>query len=246
MLTPILLAFSWLVLVAVADPNMQELAGTWTSKSNTVFTGPGLYDPVEELLIEPDLPGILYSFTDDGHYEEALYRITSNAKNHSCPIASLTFQHGTYEILKNGSVVLTPIAVDGRQLLSDPCGNENPNSATESAYTRYVQATWFKTYQVSVSSYHGRYMLQIYQYDGSPMQPLYLAYRPPMMLPTEALNPTDLASETKSSLRKRVKRSLENQYRTSAVRESAHEKYDMYWWIGVVAIGATSAAVFLK
>ena len=42
-----------------ADPNMEELEGTWSSKSNTVFTGPGFYDPVEELLIEPDLPGFV-------------------------------------------------------------------------------------------------------------------------------------------------------------------------------------------
>ncbi|KAK7682999.1 hypothetical protein QCA50_014032 [Cerrena zonata] len=34
----------------------KELVGTWSSKSNTVFTGPGFYDPVDELIIEPDLP----------------------------------------------------------------------------------------------------------------------------------------------------------------------------------------------
>ena len=51
----------------------------------------------------------------------------------------------------------------------------------------------FKTYQVYVDSYHGRWTLQIYQFDGSKMQPLYLAYKPPVMLPTIALNPTDEA-----------------------------------------------------
>ncbi|EEQ36844.1 hypothetical protein EJF18_10997 [Clavispora lusitaniae] len=227
---------------AFAAPNMEELEGTWTSKSNTVFTGPGLYDPVDELLIEPALPGISYSFTKDGHYEEALYRIKSNPQNHSCPIASLTFQHGTYEILSNGSVVLTPIAVDGRQLLSDPCGY----SAEKAKYVRYVQPTWFEKYQVSINSYHGRYMLQIYQFDGSPMQPLYLAYKPPMMLPTTALNPTDKASETSSSLSRKVKRSLENQYRTNAVKKFSSEKFDKFWWMSVGVLGVGSAAWFLR
>ena len=85
-------------------------------------------------------------------------------KNHSCAVASVTYQHGKYELLSNGSLVLTPIAVDGRQLLSDPCNSEDPSKST---YTRYVQSTWFKTYQVYVDSYHGRWTLQIYQFDGS-------------------------------------------------------------------------------
>lgn len=224
----------------VAEPNMKELEGTWVSKSNAVFTGPGFYDPADELLIEPALPGISYSFTADGHYEEALYRITSNPRNHSCPIASLTFQHGSYKILSNGSVLLEPIAVDGRQLLSDPCGYKED----EAQYVRYEQPTIFQKYQVSISSYHGRYMLQIYQFDGSKMQPLYLAYKPPQMLPTYALNPTNKASET--SVRRRVKRSLENQYRTNAVREFSTPAFDKFWWVCVGALGVGSAALLLR
>ncbi|EMG46754.1 hypothetical protein G210_2990 [Candida maltosa Xu316] len=241
----ILLVITYLISLINADPNMEELEGTWSSKSNTVFTGPGFYDPVDELLIEPDLPGISYSFTKDGHYEEALYRVVANPKNHSCPVASVTYQHGTYELLSNGSLVLTPIAVDGRQLLSDPCNQEDPN---KSSYTRYVQATWFKTYQVYVDPYHGRWTLQIYQFDGSKMQPLYLAYRPPVMLPTVALNPTDEASETDSSLhnaRRRIKRSLENQYRTNAKRSFSDESFDMYWWGSVVCLTLASSYMFL-
>lgn len=240
---PIILAVFYLVTTVLGEPNMKELVGTWSSKSNTVFTGPGFYDPVDELLIEPDLPGISYSFTEDGHYEEALYRVVSNPQNHSCPVASVTYQHGSYELLSNGSLVLTPIAVDGRQLLSDPCGGD---SATHSTYSRYVQATWFKTYQVYVHNYNGRYTLQLYQFDGSKMQPLYLAYKPPLMLPTYALNPTDKASETKSSLRKKVKRSLENQYRTTAVKQFSNDKYDNLWWVAVAVVGVTSSVVFLR
>lgn len=237
MLLPLLLLGA-----AAAQPNMAELEGTWTSKSNTVFTGPGFYDPVDELLIEPALPGISYSFTADGHFEEALYRVTLNPRNHSCPTASILFQHGTYELLGNGLLVLKPIAVDGRQLNSDPCGILE----THAQYVRYAQQTLFEKFQVLISQYHGRYMLQLYQFDGLPMQPLYLAYKPPLMLPTEALNPTNLALKLLTSLRARLKRLLENQYRTNAVRLFSDDRFDTLWWGAVVALGAGSAAFFLR
>jgi Chaperone for protein-folding within the ER, fungal len=54
------------------------LAGTWTTKSKTVLTGPGFYNPVTDRLTEPNHPGISYSFTEDGYYEEAYYRAISN------------------------------------------------------------------------------------------------------------------------------------------------------------------------
>lgn len=54
------------------------LVGTWSTKSKAVFTGPGFYNPVTDRLIEPNHPGISYSFTEDGHYEEAYYRAISN------------------------------------------------------------------------------------------------------------------------------------------------------------------------
>jgi hypothetical protein len=77
----------------------KELVGTWSSKSKKVHTGPvrdakipmgitaldtaanskqGFYNPVKDNLIEPDLPGISYSFTADGWYEEAYYRVEPN------------------------------------------------------------------------------------------------------------------------------------------------------------------------
>lgn len=236
---------------AAADPLMEELEGTWLLKLNTVFTGPGFYDPVDELLIEPDLPGISYLFTKDGHYEEALYRVEANPVDHQCPVGSITYQHGKYELLLNGSLVLTPIAVDGRQLLSEPCG-DTPDKLK---YVRYHQPTWFKTFQVYIDPYHGKKALQIFQFDGLKMQPLYLAYSPPMMLPTGTLNPTNTAEPSElgdgkkdkrldPSLRQRVRRLLENQYRTNAVREP-HAGLLKAWWAAVGVLGVSSFAFFM-
>lgn len=50
----------------------------------------------------------------------------------------MQWQHGTYVIYSNGSVVLTPFAVDGRQLLSEPCASD------ASVYTRYNQTETFE------------------------------------------------------------------------------------------------------
>ncbi len=237
------------------------IVGTWTSKSNTVFTGPGFYDPVDELLIEPALPGISYSFTDDGFFEEALYQVTSDSQNHSCAVAVVIFQHGTYKVESSGGLTLTPFAVDGRQILSDPC---NDNGV--STYSRYNQTESFKGFSIYVDSYHGRYRLNLVESNGEYMRPLYLAYRPPQMLPTITLNPTasadtttivgsgDSTSSAASSasaaakvkrdgervigtakpagLSQRVKRSLQNRYRTNAVKQPAFN-YNFWWWVSV-------------
>lgn len=61
------------------------------------------------------------------------------AQNPSCPKAMMQFQHGTYVLPDNGSIVLTPFAVDGRQLWSDPCAN-----AKNAVYTRYNQSELYR------------------------------------------------------------------------------------------------------
>lgn len=217
------------------------LEGTWSSKSNQVFTGPGFFDPIEELLIEPALPGICYSFTSDGYFEEAIYQVEGNPQEPECPLAVLIYQHGTYEVLSNGSLVLSPISVDGRQLLSQPCDDDGTSS-----YSRYYQEETFKSYLIQLDSYWGKYELQLYESDGTPMQPLYLTYRPPLMLPTITLNPTQSAdatpvSNSKRDLRSFVKRSLENRYKTNAVKKNPFD-VNKYWWISIIliAIGTLS------
>ena len=67
----------------------------------------------------------------------------------------MQWQHGSFTFNpSNGSLVLTPIAVDGRQLLSSPCEGSN------SIYTRYNQTELF---EVSNHTQHqsASYMLTI-------------------------------------------------------------------------------------
>jgi Chaperone for protein-folding within the ER, fungal len=77
-LQPILLVTLTLIACCAAQLVDSNLVGTWSTKSKKVFTGPGFYNPVTDKLTEPTHPGISYSFTEDGHYEEAYYRAISN------------------------------------------------------------------------------------------------------------------------------------------------------------------------
>lgn len=96
-----------------------------------VLLSQGFYNPLSDTLIEPDHTGISYSFTSDGYYEEAYYRALAQPVNPSCPQGMMQWQHGQYAVNATGSIFLTPIAVDGRQLISNPCGGSS------SIYTRY-------------------------------------------------------------------------------------------------------------
>ena len=117
----------------------------------------------------------------------------------------MQWQHGTYSLPGNGSLILQPFGVDGRQLMSTPC------SYDESVYTRYDQPELIEKYQAYTDPYHNVPRLDLYKFDGTPMQPMYLAYNPPQMLPTETLNPTPSATNAKRSVKEtaKVKRSLD-------------------------------------
>jgi hypothetical protein len=60
------------------------------------------------------------------------------AANPKCPKGIMQWQHGSFSKQDNGSLVMVPIAVDGRQVYSDPCAYKN------SIYTRYNASELFK------------------------------------------------------------------------------------------------------
>lgn len=87
-----------------------------------------------------------------GGYDTEEQQLTSHflvlAVDPSCPSGIMQWQHGSYELLANGSLILTPIAIDGRQLLSEPCRQGI------SSYTRYNNTEHFK---VRISSFETFY-----------------------------------------------------------------------------------------
>ncbi|KAL8723329.1 MAG: hypothetical protein Q9225_000381 [Loekoesia sp. 1 TL-2023] len=182
-------------------------------------------------MFEPPLTGFSYSFTDDGFYEVAYYRAGSNPSN--------------------GSLILNPFAVDGRQLMSDPCAYSN------SVYTRYHQQEIFKQYEVLVNPYDKAMRLNLYAWDGAPLNPMYLAYKPPQMLPTQTLNPTTGAPTegSKPSSTGKSKRDLtvtgdedglvhEALNRNALSKEKYTAKADRLWWLGLGMTALGSVGYF--
>ncbi|KAF2835228.1 hypothetical protein M501DRAFT_999256 [Patellaria atrata CBS 101060] len=227
-------AGAYLVSAQVAiDP---QLVGTWSSKSNRTFTGPRFYDPIRDKMIEPEHTGISYSFTDNGHYESAFYRAVANPVNPACPKGVMQWQHGTYEKLVNGSLSLSPISVDGRQLTSDPCNYDR------GIYLRYSQPEIFERYEVFVDPYHNIMRLNLFMFDGSPQQPLYLSFKPPQMLPTTTLNPTDTPTATSGGKAKRTVSPEDSELPLNykAFRNRIKRYNADYWWyfgVGLTGVG---------
>lgn len=56
----------------------------------------------------------------------------------------MQWQHGNFTVNGNGSLTLTPYAVDGRQLVSDPCKND------VGRYTIYNQTELFQVGMVAM------------------------------------------------------------------------------------------------
>jgi len=151
------------------------------------------------------------------------------------------------------SLSLQPFSVDGRQLQSNPCKANN-----KATYQRYNQSETFKVlllalgnpfviakalqkWQVYIDPYTKLKRLDLYMFDGAPMNPMFQAFNPPQMLPTSTLNPTSTAAPTGKS-----KRGEEEQYAVPLNQNAAHivrrdstqpliERIDlnMVWWAGV-------------
>ncbi|KZM21052.1 Reversal of tor2 lethality [Ascochyta rabiei] len=202
-----------------------DLVGTWTSKSNSTFTGDGFYDPVNDHFTEPKHTGISYSFSADGFFEESYYRAVANPTEPKCPKGIIQWQHGKFQKLADGSLKLSPIKVDGRQMDSNPCLYKN------SIYTRYNISETFKRYEVRVDDYHKIKRLNLYKFDGSPMMPLYIAFTTPKMLPTTTLNPLVTATATA-----KAKRGLPIDHEV-LFRKSGNMADGMLW-AGILASGA--------
>ncbi|KAL1959766.1 hypothetical protein VTO42DRAFT_1352 [Malbranchea cinnamomea] len=224
----------WIV-SAELDP---ELTGTWVTKSRAVVTGPDFYDPIRDRFKEPLNTGISYSFTDDGYYEEAHYRAVANPTKPSCPQGIMQFQHGTYSIKSNGSLILTPFAEDGRQLISDPC------KSNKAEYYRYNQTEIFKRYEVVTDRFHNVRRLNLYQHDGSPMNPMFLAYKPPQMLPTETLNP--IAGLTGKSKAKRDGSSYAPLSKPLNLDTYENPMRVLLWWLGLALVSIGSATLLFS
>lgn len=68
---------------------------------------------------------------------------------------------------------------------------------------------YWKKYEVVTDKFSNTQRLNLFAFDGAPLNPMYLAYKPPQMLPTQLLNPTSTsATEAKQTSSVPAKRGL--------------------------------------
>jgi hypothetical protein len=99
-------------------------------------------------------------------------------------------------------------------------------------------------YQVYTDPYTTLTRLDLYQFNGSPMNPMFLAFSPPQMLPTVTMNPTPTATASSAKKAKRTAGAGEEMdvpLNVNAAHIKRHiEKpllhridLNMLWWAGV-------------
>jgi hypothetical protein len=95
--------------------------------------------------------------------------------------------------------------------------------------------------------FHNIQRLNLYGFDGSPLPAMYLAFTPPVMLPTSTLNPTHTATAAGAkATSKKAKRTLELEQRSTwNLDQSTPNRWldpQSWWWFG---IGITGIGGFL-
>ncbi|PCH40484.1 hypothetical protein WOLCODRAFT_136905 [Wolfiporia cocos MD-104 SS10] len=166
--------------------NATVIYGTWSSGSGGVKTGPGFANPADRTFTYPNTTGISYSFSEDGYYEIARYRYTSNGTAPKCITGVMNWVHGTYVLESNGSIVLTPFG-DGFQQIQDAC------AAISNFIEDYNDTELVSSWGIFLDSTLG-YQLQLYQYNGEPLAQQNLISTTPSMLPTRNLRNTTSAT----------------------------------------------------
>jgi len=176
----------------IYDPehNATGITGTWSSGSQQVSTGWGFAQPMNESFIYPPVTGMSYSFSDDGYYEIARYRYAGNGSQPTCITGVMNWCHGTYLLLPNGSIILTPLG-DGYQQIQDPC------AAVSNQVQSYNDTELYQLWQITLDPVYG-YLLYMFERDGTPLPPMGLVSVTPNMLPTQILRNVSGSSSSSS------------------------------------------------
>ncbi|KAH9048740.1 chaperone for protein-folding within the ER, fungal-domain-containing protein [Lactarius hengduanensis] len=174
-----------------AAHNATPIGGTWASGSKNVITGSSFVNPANVSFIYPPTTGISFSFSEDGFYEIARYRMNGNGSSPQCITGVMNWAHGTFKYNDNGSMTMYPFG-DGFQQIQAPC------SATSNFLENYNDTELFQLWQIFIDPTDGP-KLHMYQFDGSPLPPMFLISTTPNMLPTQPLRNVSAPSSTSTS-----------------------------------------------
>ena len=147
--------------------------------------------PITNVEAQPNL----HSSTDDGFFEVARYRFNANGTSPTCFTGVMLWNHGTYQLLLNGSIVLNPMG-DGFQQVQDPCAARS--NFLENYNITELMSSW-RIFEDPVDGFK----LHLFKFDGSPESPLFQVSSTPEMLPTQLLRNVTTVASVDSSKRKR-------------------------------------------
>lgn len=159
--------------------NATSIVGTWSSQSQSVFTGPDFVNPSKLEFTYPRNTGVSYSFSQDGFYEIARYRFNGNGSEPTCITGVIGWVHGTYTLHSNGSIVMVPFG-DGFQQIQDPC------APVSNFIETYNFTELYREWRIFNDATDG-FKLHLFQFDGAPVAPQYLINVNPIMHPTRPL-----------------------------------------------------------
>ncbi|KAI5300175.1 Reversal of tor2 lethality, partial [Ascosphaera atra] len=89
-------------------------------------------------------------------------------------------------------------------------------------------------YEVSEDKYHKKKRLDLYNYDGTPVNKLLRESEDPDMLPTSTLNPVHTPTSTDDSYSKRGVLSFAKRSPSITGPSAGVDAADIWWWLGVV------------
>ncbi|KAJ6497960.1 chaperone for protein-folding within the ER, fungal-domain-containing protein [Mycena vitilis] len=174
-----------------ADHNTTSIVGTWSSGTQQVVPGTGFANPAQETFNYPKATGVGYSFSDDGWYEIARFRYIANGSHPDCVVGTVVWAHGTYSLIDNGSIILSPIG-DGFQQVQSPC-------TTNSNFIQNYNATeLYVSWRIFTDVTFGP-KLHLFDYEGNPVAPLFRLSDQPNMLPKQKLRNTEVQIVTTTS-----------------------------------------------
>ena len=103
----------------------------------------------------------------------------------TCITGVIGWVHGKYTLNGNGSITMVPLG-DGFQQIQDPC------AAVSNFVELYNYTEYYSSWRIFTDPTLG-YKLHLFQFDGTPVAPLFQISTTPNMLPTTVLRnvPTD-------------------------------------------------------
>jgi Chaperone for protein-folding within the ER, fungal len=104
----------------------------------------------------------------------------------------MNWVHGTFTYNANGSLTMTPFG-DGFQQIQNAC------AANSDFIESYNDTELYQSWQITTDAVLGP-ILQLYQFDQSPISPMTLYSASPVMLPTQSLRSVSPAAKAANRL----------------------------------------------